>query len=44
MPVSSVDGVLIGDGHPGPITRQITSLYWDMHKNPGWTTPVAYRG
>jgi branched-chain amino acid aminotransferase len=42
MPVSTIDGIRIGDGTPGPVTRQITALYWQMHQHPAWTTPVAY--
>jgi branched-chain amino acid aminotransferase len=27
LPVSEVDGRLIGDGRPGPVTRRIMALY-----------------
>jgi len=42
MPVRSVDNVSIGSGDPGPITMRIKDLYWEMHKHPEWTMPVAY--
>ncbi len=42
MPVSTVDDIQFGNGAPGPITTQIKSLYWDMHKHREWTTAVVY--
>ncbi len=44
MPVSSVDGVLLGDGQPGRITNRLKALYWDMHKYPTWATRITYPG
>jgi hypothetical protein len=31
MPVASVDGVRLGEECPGPVTRRISSRYWDLH-------------
>jgi len=31
MPVASVDGVRLGDECPGPVTRRISSRYWELH-------------
>ncbi|POF32121.1 aminotransferase class IV [Roseibium marinum] len=42
MPVSSVDETRIGNGRPGPVTGKIKALYWDMHKDPTWSTVVAF--
>ena len=42
MPVVSVDGRLLGDGKPGPLTSQLRQRYWDAHDDPRWTTPVDY--
>ena len=42
MSVTRIDDVAIGDGHPGPLTRRLTDLYWDKHRDPAWTTAVAY--
>lgn len=28
-PVSRIDGHVIGDGRPGPLTREIARIYWD---------------
>ncbi|MCP4329574.1 MAG: branched-chain amino acid transferase [Alphaproteobacteria bacterium] len=40
MPVTRVDGGAIGDGRPGPVTRELTELYWRKHDDPAWTTPI----
>ncbi len=43
MPVTEVDGAVIGEGKPGAITTQLRDLYWSK-KEAGWhATPVAYR-
>ena len=42
MPVVSVDGRLLGDGKPGPLTSQLRQRYWDADDDPRWTTPVDY--
>ncbi|MCO5965413.1 aminotransferase class IV [Sinorhizobium meliloti] len=43
MPVTRVDGVAIGDGVVGDITRRLMDLYWKKHSDPSWSTPVLYR-
>ena len=40
MPVTQVDGHLVGDGKPGPITLQLREHYWSLHQDPRYTTPV----
>ena len=42
MPVRSIDGVNIGDGSPGPVTRRLTEMYWGLHDDPDYSTPVRY--
>ena len=42
MPVRSVDGEAVGDGQPGPVTTRLKDLYWELHKDPAYTTPVRY--
>jgi branched-chain amino acid aminotransferase len=42
MPVRSVDGAKIGDGAPGPVTTRLTELYWKLHDDPAYSTPVRY--
>jgi len=42
MPLSTVDGVPLGDGKPGEITNQIKALYWDMHRHSEWATQIEY--
>ena len=33
-PVLSVDGRVIGDGTPGPVTKRLTALYADLTATP----------
>jgi branched-subunit amino acid aminotransferase/4-amino-4-deoxychorismate lyase len=42
MPVVSVDGRVLGDGTPGPLTRRLRDAYWAAHDDPRWTTPIEY--
>lgn len=42
MPVRRVDGTAIGDGVPGPVTQRISEMYWAMHSEPAYATPVDY--
>jgi branched-chain amino acid aminotransferase len=42
MPVRSVDKKLIGDGLPGPVTTRVRDMYWKLHDDPAYSTPVRY--
>ena len=42
MAVTRIDDGAISDGRPGPLTRRLTDLYWDKHRDPDWTTAIAY--
>jgi len=42
MPVRSIDKVAVGDGAPGPVTMRIRQLYWKLHEDPAYSTPVRY--
>ncbi len=42
MPVKSIDGTAIADGDPGPVTLRLKSMYWDLHDDPAYATPVKY--
>ena len=42
VPVRSIDGRKIGDGTPGPVTQRLTQMYWELHEDEGFTTPVNY--
>ena len=42
MPVRSVDGRPVGDGAPGPVTVRLKDMYWKLHDDPAYTTPVHY--
>lgn len=40
IPVVEIDGRAIGDGRPGPLTTRIRDLYWQMHVDGEYATPV----
>lgn len=42
MPVSSVDGVSVGTGTPGPHTVAIRQEYWRRHADPDFTEQIQY--
>ena len=42
MPVRSVDKQSVGDGTPGPVTTRIKQMYWKLHEDPAYSTPVRY--
>lgn len=42
MPVTRIDGRILSNDSPGPVSRQLKELYWQRHKE-GWlATPVDY--
>jgi branched-chain amino acid aminotransferase len=42
MPVTRIDGRILGNGAPGALTSRIRDAYWAWHQNPGETTPIDY--
>ena len=42
LPVTRVDGQVIGDGRPGVITRQLVATYWAWHTDPALSRPIDY--
>ena len=42
LPVTMVDQRPIGNGRPGPITRQLVQTYWDWHADPAYSLPIDY--
>ena len=34
MPITKINGILIGHGSPGEITRKLHKTYWDKHSDP----------
>ncbi len=42
MPVKSIDGDAVGDGAPGPVTVRLKDMYWRLHDDPAYRTPVKY--
>ena len=41
MPVTTLDGRMVGRGRPGPVTSRLRRRYWEVHDEESWTTPVA---
>lgn len=42
LPVTRIDGVPVGDGRVGPITRRLLATYWAWHQDPRLATPIDY--
>ncbi len=42
LPVTMVDNHVIGEGEPGPITRQLVKTYWAWHTDPAYSRPIDY--
>jgi branched-chain amino acid aminotransferase len=42
LPVTLIDGKPVGNGMPGPLTRQLSDRYWASHHDPRYSTPVRY--
>jgi branched-chain amino acid aminotransferase len=42
LPVTRVDGRSIGDGAVGVTTRLLVQTYWDWHRDPRYSLPIAY--
>jgi len=42
MPVTEIDGKVVGSGKPGPVTMLLRELYWSAHARPEFTSVVNY--
>jgi len=42
LPVTRVDGRPVGSGQPGVLTQRLADTYWAWHRDPRYSTPVAY--
>lgn len=42
MPVTRVDNKNISKGAPGPVTLHLNDMYWALHDDPKYSTPVDY--
>ena len=40
IPITKIDGKVIGDGTMGTITSIIKDLYWEKHTDPDWSEGV----
>ncbi len=43
MPVTEIDGRILGNGKPGPVTQRIHDLYWGRQHAAGMFTAIDYR-
>ncbi|MFQ5937840.1 MAG: aminotransferase class IV [Acidiferrobacterales bacterium] len=42
VPVNNIDGQAVGNGEPGPVTCRLRDMYWALHDDPSYATPVRY--
>ncbi len=42
MPVTRIDGKLVGDGKPGTLTTRLNQAYWALHEDPDYNIAVEY--
>jgi branched-chain amino acid aminotransferase len=42
IPVTTVDGEVVGDGEPGAATLRLREAYWDLHDDPRFSLPIHY--
>jgi len=42
MPVTEIDGRVIGSGTPGPVTQALQEKYWTLHEDPHYTFKIDY--
>lgn len=40
IPITKVDDHVISEGGMGPLTRQLTEVYWQAHERASWSTAV----
>ena len=43
VPVRSIDGEILGEGEAGPVTQRLTKMYWDLHEDDAYSTPIHYQ-
>jgi branched-chain amino acid aminotransferase len=42
IPVTTVDGEVVGNGKLGPLARQLREAYWELHDDPRFSLSVRY--
>ena len=40
IPITKIDGKVVGNGKVGEITQTIIDLYWEKHSHPDWTEDI----
>jgi branched-chain amino acid aminotransferase len=43
VPVTRVNGQILGNDAPGAVTQKILDTYWDFHKRPDLNTDIIYK-
>ena len=42
IPVTRIDGNIVGSGKPGPVAQQLQTEYWALHDDPAYAVTVNY--
>lgn len=42
MPITTIDGRIVGNGAIGPITQKIQKAYWACHEDPRYSSVIEY--
>jgi branched-chain amino acid aminotransferase len=42
IPITKVDGEVVGEGESGPVTLRLRDAYWQLHDDPRFSSPVQY--
>jgi branched-chain amino acid aminotransferase len=42
LPVTRMDGQPVGTGQVGTLTHRLLETYWAWHRDPRFSTPIAY--
>ena len=42
MPASRIDGTILTNDHPGPVSARLKDVYWQWHREGRDATPIDY--
>lgn len=42
MPVTRIDGELVGNGKPGALVQKLNDAYWALHEDPDYSIEIEY--
>ena len=43
IPITKIDGLVVGSGAPGQATQELQKRYWEVHQDPRYTLKIDYR-